>query len=67
MLQMIFLLFKLHVWHAFLFVHCSLVVICWEMAGRLALLYGMLRFIMSFVTSPCGVLGQVKVLDCIDS
>ena len=46
-----------HVCHAFLFVHCSLVVSCWELADLLALLY--VIFSCIFVTFPCGVLGQV--------
>ena len=48
------------VWHAFLSVHCSLVVTCSERAGLLALLYVM--FYCVFVTFPCGVLGQVRYL-----
>ena len=47
----------LHVCHAFLSVHCSLVVTCWEKAGILALLYVM--FSCVFVAFPYGVLGQV--------
>ena len=43
--------------HAFLSVHCSLVVTCWERANLLVLLYVMFSCI--FVTFPCGVLGQV--------
>ena len=46
--------------HAFLSVHCSLVVTCWERAGLLALLCVM--FYCVFVTFPCGVLGQVWYL-----
>ena len=46
--------------HAFLSVHCSLVVTCWERAYRLALLYGM--FSCVFITFPCVVLGQVWYL-----
>ena len=42
--------------HAFLSVQCSLVVTCCD----LALLYKM--FYCTFVTSPCGVLGQVLYL-----
>ena len=52
-----FLLFLFCVCHAFLSVHCSLVVICWERANLLALLYVM--FYCVFVTFLCGVLGQV--------
>ena len=48
------------VWHAFLSVHCSLVVICWERAGLLALLYVM--FYCVFVTFPCCAVGQVWYL-----
>ena len=43
--------------HAFLSVHCSLVVICWESIGLFALFC--LVFSCGFVTFPCGVLGQV--------
>ena len=49
-----------HVCHAFLSVHCSLVVTCWERADLLALLYVM--FSCVFVTFPCGVLGRVWYL-----
>ena len=46
--------------HAFLSVHCRLVVTCWERVNLLALLYVMLS--CYFVTFPCGVLGQVWYL-----
>ena len=46
--------------HAFLSVHRSLVVTCWERAGLLALLYVM--FSCVFVTFQRGVLGQVWYL-----
>ena len=46
--------------HAFLSVHCSHVVTCWERASLLALLYVM--FYCVFVTFPRGVLGQVWYL-----
>ena len=52
-----FLLWLFRVCHAFLSVHCNLVVTCWERANLLALLYMM--FSCVFVTFPCGVLGQV--------
>ena len=52
-----FLLVMFRVYHAFLSVHCSLVVACWERAYPLALSYVMLFCV--FVTFPCGVLGQV--------
>ena len=55
-----FLLFVFHVCHAFLCVHCSLVVTCWVRVNLLALLYVM--FSCVFVTFPCGVLGQVWYL-----
>ena len=55
-------IFVIHVsclsYHVFLFVHCSLVVTCWEGADILALLYVMFYC----VTFPCGVLGQVCCL-----
>ena len=41
-------------------VYCSLVVMCWEGAGLLALLCVM--FSCAFVTFPYGVLGQVWFL-----
>ena len=46
--------------HAFLSVHCSLVVNCWERVSLLALLYVM--FSCVFATFPCGVIGQVWYL-----
>ena len=45
--------------HAFLSVHCSLVVTCWERASLLAL---MCVFYCVLVTFPRGVLGQVWYL-----
>ena len=45
--------------HAFLSVHCSLVVTCWERANFLAL---MCDIFCIFVTFPCGVLDQVWYL-----
>ena len=52
-----FLLFMFHVCHAFLSVHCSLMVTCWEKAYLFALLCMM--FYCVFVTFPCRVWGQV--------
>ena len=52
-----FLLFMSRVCHAFLSVHCSLVVTCSDMANLLAVLCVM--FYCVVVTFPCGVLGQV--------
>ena len=46
--------------YAFLSVHCSVVVTCWERVNLLALLY--LRFSCVFVTFLCGVLGKVWYL-----
>ena len=46
--------------HAFLSVHCSLVVTCWGRADLLALLFVM--FYCVFDTFPCGVMGQVRCL-----
>ena len=54
------MLFMFRVCHAFLSIHCSLVVTCWERDGLLALLYVM--FSCVFVTFQCGVLGQVWYL-----
>ena len=48
------------VWDAFLSVHCSLVVTCWERANLLALLC--VIFFCVFVTFSCGVLDQVWYL-----
>ena len=55
-----FLFFKFRVCCAFLSVHCSLVVTCWERANLLALWYVM--FSCVFVTFPGGVLGQMWYL-----
>ena len=59
-LNCVFMLFLFHVCNAVLFVHCSLVVTCWERADLLALLCVM--FSCVFVTFPYGVLGQVWYL-----
>ena len=59
-----FVVFVSCVSHAFASVHCCLVVTCWERADLLAL-SGDAYCI--FVTFPCGILGQVLVLDCIVS
>ena len=45
--------------HAFASVHCWLVVTCWEEADLLALVGDVY---CSFVTFPCGILGQVWYL-----
>ena len=45
--------------HALVFVHCCLVVTCWERADLLALV-GDVYYI--FVTFSCGILGQVWYL-----
>ena len=55
-----FVLFVFHVCHAVFSVHCSLVVICWEMDDLLALLYVM--FYCVFVTFLRGFPGQVWCL-----
>ena len=41
-------------------IYCNLVVTCWEMADLLALLC--VTFSCSFVTLPCGFLGQAWYL-----
>ena len=46
----IILLFKFRVCHAFLSVHCSLVVTCGERANLLALLYVMFSWVLSLVS-----------------
>ena len=46
--------------HAFLTVHCSRVVTCWERDNLFAVLCVM--FYCVFVTFPCGALGQVWYL-----
>ena len=56
----IFLLFVVNVCYAVLSVPCSLVVIDWERADLLALLYVM--FSCVFVTFTYGILGQVWYL-----
>ena len=45
--------------HAFASVHCCLVVTCWEMAELSALVGDVY---CTFVTIPCGILGQVWYL-----
>ena len=45
--------------HAFVSVHCCLVVTCWEWADLLALVCDV---ICGCVTFPCGILGQVRYL-----
>ena len=45
--------------HAFASVHCCLVVTCWERADLLALVCDVY---CSFVTFPCGILGQMWYL-----
>ena len=52
-------LFMSCVCHAFVSVHCCLVVICWERADLLALV-GDVYY--NFVTFPCGILGQAWYL-----
>ena len=52
-----FLLLKFRVCHAFLSLHCSLVVTCWERANLLALLYVMFSCVL--VTFPGSVLSHV--------
>ena len=52
-----FLLLMFRVCHAFLSLHCSLVVTCWERANLLALLY--VLFSCVFVTFPGSVLSHV--------
>ena len=56
--------YYVYVCHAFLSVHCSLVVNCWKRADLLALLYVM--FIV-FSTLSLWCPGSGVVLDCIDS
>ena len=45
--------------HAFAFVHCCLVVTCWERADILALVGDVYCILVTF---PCGILGQVWYL-----
>ena len=45
--------------HAFVSVHCCLVVTCWERADLLALVSDVYCI---FVTFPCGILGHVWYL-----
>ena len=52
------MLFMSCVCHAFVSVHCCLVVTCWERADLLALV----MFTCVFVTFPCDILGQVWYL-----
>ena len=50
--------------HAFLSVHCSLVVTCWERANLFTLVFVMLSCVLS-LSHVCPVSGAV--LDCINS
>ena len=52
--------FMFRVCHAVFIVLCRLVIICWEPANLLVLLYVM--FSCGFVSFLCGVLGQVWCL-----
>ena len=52
------MLFMSCVCHAFVSVHCCLVVTCWERADLLALV----MFTCVFVTFPCDIVGQVWYL-----
>ena len=61
-----FLLFVFRNCHAFLSVHCSLVVICWERAGLLALKI-VCCVLLCFCHFPMWCPGTGDVLDCIDS
>ena len=49
------MLFMSRVCHAVAYVHCCIVVTCWERADLMALVCDALVF----VTFPCGILGQV--------
>ena len=49
----------IRVCHAYLSVHYSLVVTCWEMSGLLVLVCDVF---LCFVTFPCGILGRVWYL-----
>ena len=51
------MLFMFRVCHAFLSVHCNLVITGWDRADPLARLYMKLSSV--FVTYPWGVMGQV--------
>ena len=53
------MLFVSCVSHAFAFVHCCLVVTCWEWADLLVLVGDVYCI---FVTFPCGILGQAWYL-----
>ena len=54
-----FVLFMSYVCHAFVSVHCCLVVTCWERADLLALVWDVY---CDFVTFSFGILGQVWYL-----
>ena len=54
-----YVLFVSSVCHAFAYVHCCLVVTCWERAGLLALACDVSGFFFHF---SCGVLGQISCL-----
>ena len=53
--MIIYVIYMFRVCHAFLSVHRTVVVTCWESAGLLALLY--VIFSCVFATFPCGFLG----------
>ena len=53
LLWILFVIFVSCFYHAFLSVHCRLVVACWERANLFAILYVM--FSCVFVTFPCDV------------
>ena len=52
------MLFMCYVFHAFASVHCCLVVTRWDRADLLVLFVVFKGFNCSFVTLPCGILGQ---------
>ena len=54
------MLFMSCVCHAFAFVHCCLVVTCWERADLLALVVTLNCVLVNF---PFGILGQVWYLN----
>ena len=58
------MILMIRICHAFLSVHCSLVVTCWERADLLALLCVMFLYFCHFTMwYP----GSGVILDCIDS
>ena len=53
----------------FVMLSCQLIAALWSPAGKKANILALLYVVFScvFDTCPCGALGRVQVIDCIDS